>query len=1454
MVVDKIDNELSILLNNNSGDFESPVSYNIPGIMSAVVTEVNGDGKPDLVVGIMSVEGKIRVFLNNGDGTFTQDLEVVLGGQNPFQIITARLSNDIYLDLVTANASGKNITVLLNNGDGTYSVQTYSLGNNVPTSLASADIDYDEDVDLIIGHINNVDVTILYNNGNGNFENIEPYCTSDFSYCNERCNQYGEDNCESYNCCWVEEQAQCYFINDLMCAPVLEVTYNNPTDDNICPNTLIKAEFNLPVDNQSLDGNVKLQDLSSQVDCITGEPIEGDVYLPFISRAYAQEPECFMNIDIDYFAYNRMDGTSVLEIYIQDLLEPLTLYQVNLSEDIRSIYGNSLGSSYNWSFITANSICELNYVMIIDPEDHFWEFNQPGEENGKTFIVEGRTLHGESIVPITGVYDWQWQWESFNESLVTLDDENDIDTFVIPANANGETIVKATVFQIQAIGDNCENVTECINGDGCCPDGCVGDIGGDMDCPPSAGYHGIALKDEADVKLFMCENPWILEDDEYGFKLEYCKDGGLDHFVTSTPANPSGDLLREYIFRASSTSRILNPTQEIVLEDIKSGDNVLSQVNISDLTDNVLSFKLIGKMFKKFISGFFKNEVFAAVPLPPPIPFDNDIIGLRIYRNDKHYSAMDWYYLSGVVQYPGNPQPTKVDEYNGLIDGRTVYVNAAYIGSYNNKIYTNIYLISHNQDVIPGTVNIFNQLTENWGFNFGISSNEKQAIVEDVKRWENLRTIERKLEDYAERNKYCAYVTDPVGDNCQTDYPDFYYHFDIDGDGNIDFEDEPNGEVSECYNVSFNVKCNTDAECENHEMGFQKCVKVYPELNEGTYLQGISTSAWPSWKANLSNEIGFSLPKDPVNEFNDCITSCGENYNETTCWDDINSEFCCPENSQIYYYEAGNNDNLDKRALSFDLYSLFNFDNFSEWSGYDGAVYHPYNTVAIDNSSVCYGPVTATCGNDIVEVGEDCEAGNPNYNTIIYCPSAAGNYNEMIMGCRYDCHWPLQPEPCLYCGDGVFSPQYGEQCDDGNPNDGDGCDASCQIELLCGNSQLDPGEECDDGNQIDGDGCSALCQFEVCGNSIIGYSDPDGDGFYTEEQCDDGNIIPGDGCDENCKIEGCGNGQPDFGEECDDGDDSDTYYDENSTDDDGTCVIDDLHSENSCKNNICGDGYLNSSSEQCDDGNNVSGDGCSANCNFEDCGDGIITTSDPNGYYAGAIVPEQCEPGDIGPQCSDADGYYGNYECNPAGDPNECQWGVCEATEFCGDGEVNGPEGCDDGMQCDNGTSCECPDGVDSCNSADCGGGNCTTRDHFMADGNFCLADCILGTFCGDGEVQAPNDFGNFEQCDDENSNNSDFCDNDCEWTCYEDVNGYPSGLVSTYQASFDIAHWDTIGLLTDVDGNINTTVNLPSCRVSGDLTMDIVVEQDMMVGGSTGIIFVSDISGSMSADDMANF
>jgi cysteine-rich repeat protein len=67
------------------------------------------------------------------------------------------------------------------------------------------------------------------------------------------------------------------------------------------------------------------------------------------------------------------------------------------------------------------------------------------------------------------------------------------------------------------------------------------------------------------------------------------------------------------------------------------------------------------------------------------------------------------------------------------------------------------------------------------------------------------------------------------------------------------------------------------------------------------------------------------------------------------------------------------------------------------------------------------------------------------------------------------------------CGNGI--PEAGEECDDGNLDDGDGCDSNC-TPTGCGNGVVTGGEECDDGNDLTTDAC-ALCLHAVCGDGFV---------------------------------------------------------------------------------------------------------------------------------------------------------------------------------------------------------------------------------------------------------------------------------------------------------------------------------------------------------------------------------
>jgi cysteine-rich repeat protein len=71
------------------------------------------------------------------------------------------------------------------------------------------------------------------------------------------------------------------------------------------------------------------------------------------------------------------------------------------------------------------------------------------------------------------------------------------------------------------------------------------------------------------------------------------------------------------------------------------------------------------------------------------------------------------------------------------------------------------------------------------------------------------------------------------------------------------------------------------------------------------------------------------------------------------------------------------------------------------------------------------------CGNSIVDSSEECDV-----------PGQTGVYSETIAGRQ--CNAVCQFGP--YCGDGILQTVQGEECDDGNNDNGDFCSATCTIE------------------------------------------------------------------------------------------------------------------------------------------------------------------------------------------------------------------------------------------------------------------------------------------------------------------------------------------------------------------------------------------------------------------------
>ncbi|MBU2228793.1 Ig-like domain-containing protein, partial [Patescibacteria group bacterium] len=218
-----------------------------------------------------------------------------------------------------------------------------------------------------------------------------------------------------------------------------------------------------------------------------------------------------------------------------------------------------------------------------------------------------------------------------------------------------------------------------------------------------------------------------------------------------------------------------------------------------------------------------------------------DVIGIRVMENESFLSPSAWFSQMFPTDTGAcNPIGT-VDGYQACRAGRTIYVAATNLAG--GTLYPNIYLISYNDGANGQTVNIYNQLVENWFFNSdppslmspcatSLLETNKACIVRDTKRVTELGEIGYLLLNYQYNNG------------------------------------------------------------------------IFPELSAGTFLSGFTTSKWPSWVAEFGNEIGISPPVDPINEFEPLCLPIPPWDPAGTCWNDDDHRFLCPAGSHVYAYSG----------------------------------------------------------------------------------------------------------------------------------------------------------------------------------------------------------------------------------------------------------------------------------------------------------------------------------------------------------------------------------------------------------------------------------------------------------------------------------------------------------------------------------------------------------------------
>ena len=159
-------NNVSVLLGWGNGMFRDQVRYSVGDAPSAVALgQINDDDDSLLDIVVSNrLDNSVSVLLNNGGGTFMAQTTYDVG-EFPMHVTLADIDNDGNEDIITANYNAAKISLLAGDGAGAFTDGgTLRTGHN-PRYIDTADLDGDGNTDILVANQSDATVSIFMSLG-----------------------------------------------------------------------------------------------------------------------------------------------------------------------------------------------------------------------------------------------------------------------------------------------------------------------------------------------------------------------------------------------------------------------------------------------------------------------------------------------------------------------------------------------------------------------------------------------------------------------------------------------------------------------------------------------------------------------------------------------------------------------------------------------------------------------------------------------------------------------------------------------------------------------------------------------------------------------------------------------------------------------------------------------------------------------------------------------------------------------------------------------------------------------------------------------------------------------------------------------------------------------------------------------------------------------------------------